>query len=249
MKTIFFSLVFMTLSFVTTCVAQTMDLFTWQNGTVIPSSSSFIKYDHQPSAARLAEMQSKAKLLHSIPVQCQSGQYKCNVQILGTQGIDEDESHCYYQFELRDQYQNTLLFTRRGSYLPLTTTRALSKNYGDLNYFRKIDLDNDTYALIFCGWITGYDDELGEMIIVIVSKNVATLVYDGPAAAITPADFNSGSFSMDIVTDGTDLFDSETGLLNITPQTVGNRTKYRIYKSGNILKVTSWTTGNGPVLP
>jgi hypothetical protein len=92
------------------------------------------------------------------------------------------------------------------------------------------------------------DDDLGELLIVVVSRNVATVVYDGPAAAFRPGLFTSSYVSLSIVTDGSGLKD-ESGLLNITPQTVGNREKFLIYKSGNVLKITRWTTGNGPSVP
>ncbi|MBQ5573638.1 MAG: hypothetical protein IIU69_05075, partial [Bacteroidaceae bacterium] len=71
----------------------------------------------------------------------------------------------------------------------------------------------------------------------------------GPAAAITPTNFNSSSFTMDFVTDGTGLKDFETGLLDITPEKLVDKTKYRLYKDGDVLKIVSWITGNGPALP
>ena len=87
------------------------------------------------------------------------------------------------------------------------------------------------------------------MIIVVISKNVVTLVYDGPAVAVSSTDFDSNNFYMDFITDATGLADPETGLLDITPAKLAGRTKYRIYKDGNVLKIASWTTGNGPSVP
>lgn len=168
------------------------------------------------------------------------GQYECNVQILGTQGIDEDDSHIFYQFQLRDQYNNNLIFNRFGAHLPFTTTRSLSKDYDDTNYFRKVDLDNVSYALFFTGMTPSLDDDLPEMVIVVVSKNVATLVFDGPAAAIDPTTFGSSYFSMNFITDGTGLRDPETGLFNISSETVGMRPKYAMIKSGNVLSISNY---------
>ena len=116
----------------------------------------------------------------------------------------------------------------------------LSKNYEDTNYFRKVDLDNVSYALFFTGMTPSLDDDLPEMVIVVVSRNVATLVYDGPAAAIDPTTFGSSYFAMNFITDGTGLRDPETGLFNISSGTIGTRPKYAMIKSGNVLSITSY---------
>lgn len=242
MKKRFFSLFVIALLCVTTCIAQ-QNLFSWQDGSVI-ACNDYIIYDTQPFPGRSAE---SAKLLHTFSVSSKNNQYLCYVKIVGTKGIDEDIPGDYYQFELRD-HNNRLFYGRRGTYGLYSTIWLSSDNAYD-NYFKKIDLDNNSYALIFAGDYLNLDDILGEMIIVVVSKNVATLVYDGPATAITPTDFDSDSFSMDFVTDGTDLTDPETGLLDITPSKLAGRTKYRIYKDGNVLKIANWMSGNGPTLP
>lgn len=245
MKKRFFSLFVIALLCVTTCIAE-QNLFTWENGSVI-ARNQYIIYNTQLSSSMLLSIENSKKLLHTFSISSNNNQYQCNVQIVGTQGEDEDGSLCYNQFEIRNIYNNNgLIFKKRGTGLPLTTTRWLSCDDGDNNYFRKIDLDNDSYALIFAGWLSGWEERLGEMIIVVVSKNYATLVYDGPAKAIIPTDFDSDSFSMDFITDGTGLIDPETGLLDITPAKLAERTKYRLYKDGNVLKIASWVSGNGP---
>ncbi len=235
---------------VTTSVAQTSyDLFTWQNGTVKAGSFLYRQYEpSQPTTERQAHLESREIVLHTIPVQCESGQYKCNVQILGTQGIDESDSHIFYQIQLRDQYNNNLIFKRFGAYCPFTTTKSLSQDYGDLNYFRKVDLDNVSYALFFTGMTPTLDDDFGELLIVVVSRNVATIVYDGPAAAYKPAVFTPSFVSLYIVTEGDGLRNPETGLYNLTPQTVKHHRKSVIYKFNNILKISEWTIGNGPTI-
>lgn len=242
MKKRFFSLFVIALVYVTTCMAQ-QNLFSWQNGSVI-ACSDYIIYDTKPFPGRNAE---SSKLLNTFSVSSKNNQYLCYVKIVGTKGITEDIPGDYAQFELRD-HNNRLFYGRLGTY-GLYSTIWLSSDHAYDDYFQKIDLDNNSYALIFAGDYLELDDILGEMIIVVVSKNVATLVYDGPAAAITPTDFDSDSFSMDFVTDGTDLIDPVTGLLQINSAKLAGRTKYRIYKNGNVLKIASWVSGNGPVLP
>ncbi|MBR4302897.1 MAG: hypothetical protein IKT80_04965, partial [Bacteroidaceae bacterium] len=116
----------------------------------------------------------------------------------------------------------------------------LSGDDNDTNYFRKIDLNEDCFALIFAGWYHYYDDNPGEMIIIIVNRNVATLVYDGNAVAISPTNFDSNCFSMDFVKDAENIRNQETGEMEITPAKLAGRTKYTLYKEGDMLKIREW---------
>ena len=72
------------------------------------------------------------------------------------------------------------------------------------------------------------------MIIIIVNRNVATLVYDGNAEAISPTNFDSNCFSMDYVKDAENLRNQETGEMEITPAKLAGRTKYTLYKEGDM---------------
>ena len=228
-----------------TCVAQ-QNLFTWVDGNVVANSNYIVYEEPQLSPSMISGIAKTSHTLHSYQVSSLNNEYECDVNIV-TNNIEDDDPYCYEQFDIKSK-SGSLIFRRRGIG-PLTKTFHLSCDYNDVNYFRKIDLNNDSYALFFTGWCSGIDDDLGEMVIVVVSKNVATLVYDGPAAAITPTNFNSSSFTMDFVTDGTGLKDFETGLLDITPEKLVGKTKYRLYKDGDVLKIVSWITGNGPALP
>lgn len=223
------------------CFAQQTNgtnLFEWSNGNVIPKLS-YIEEDDQPSENELSSVGYTPNLYHSYLVRSSNNIYTCHVQIMGQQGVNESDDHCYEQFTIVDS-NGSRIFRRFGECGPLTTTQWLSSDYNDNNYFRKIPLDGNSYALIFAGWFFGYDDLLGEMIIIVVSKNVVTLVYDGRAAAVSPTDFDSNNFSMDFVKDGTGLTDPNTGLLEITPAKLVGRTKYRLYKDGNMLKIVQW---------
>lgn len=236
---------FMAFLCVINCVAQ-QNLFSLQNGNVVANNEYIIYDEPQLSQGMMTLIENTSRTLHTFSVSSTNNEYECDVRIVSNQ--EEDESHCYSQFEIRTK-SGSLIYKRRGKGLPLTTTRWLSRESPDNHYFRKIDLDNDSYALVFAGWLLGWAELLGEMIIIVVNKNVATLVYDGPAMAITSTNFNSNSFSMDFVTDGVGLTDPETGLLDITPAKLLGRMKYRIYKEGNVLKIASWTIGDGPAVP
>ena len=74
----------------------------------------------------------------------------------------------------------------------------------------------------------------------VISKNVASIVYHDYAYAITPTDFDSNSFTMDFVKDLTRLKDSESGDVSITPEGLSGKTKYTLYKDGNLLKIREW---------
>ena len=141
-------------------------------------------------------------------------------------------------FTITDNNGNTIY--KRFGYDPLTTTQWLSGDDNDTNYFRKIDLNEDCFALIFAGWFFGYGSESGEMIIVIVNKNVATLVYDDYALATTVTDFTSSNFSMDFVKNGAEFINSDTGLLDLTSANLAGQTKYTLYKEGDMLKIREW---------
>jgi hypothetical protein len=218
--------------------AQPTNVFEWSNGNDIPNNN-FIEITKQPSESRLASAGYTTQLYHSFVVRSSNNEYECQIKILGQNGVNEDEHHRYELFCLVNNNGSTIV-KRYGAFGPLTTTRWLSGNIDDNNYFRKIDLDDDSYALFFAGWFYYYDNEPGEMIIVVVSKNVATIVYHGYAVAITPTDFNSNNFSMDFVKDATGLVNPNTGFVDITPDKLVGRTKYRLYKEGNMLKITSW---------
>jgi hypothetical protein len=38
-------------------------------------------------------------------------------------------------------------------------------------------------------------------------------------------------------------------MLDTSPEKIVDKTKYRLYKDGDVLKIVSWITGNGPALP
>jgi|BioPla2DNA2_1021312.scaffolds.fasta_scaffold14406_2 hypothetical protein len=255
---------------ISTCFAQVLSdqaLFVRQSdGTIIPQLD-YIDYPEsdQPSVTGLGN----APIYHSYPISSSNGNYSCTVKILGQLGTTESSSHMYERIAIVNQ-NGSIIFSRfGGDGAPFTTTKWLSLNENDNNYYRKIPLDANSYALIFAGWFYSYYSDAGEMVIVVVNKNVATLVYDGPAIAISETDFNfpnyycqvcgyvsnqsfgtcpqchahdvtSDFFSMSFVKDGTGLINLETGLVEITPAKLTGKTKYTLYKDGNNLRIKEW---------
>ena len=233
------SLILLILISMSSCYAQQVisetNLFEWSNGNIVPKSI-FIELDDQPSENSLESVGYAPNIYHSFSISSLNSNYNYTIQIKG-QGI-EDETKRYELFTITDNNGNTIY--KRFGYDPLTTTQWLSGDDNDTNYFRKIDLNEDCFALIFAGWYHYYDDNPGEMIIIIVNRNVATLVYDGNAVAISPTNFDSNCFSMDYVKDAENLRNQETGEMEITPAKLAGRTKYTLYKEGDMLKIREW---------
>ena len=233
------SLILLILINMSSCYAQQVisetNLFEWSDENIVPKSI-FIELDDQPSENSLESVGYTPNTYHSFSISSLNSNYNYTIQIKG-QGI-EDETKRYELFTITDNNGNTIY--KRFGYDPLTTTRWLSGDDNDTNYFRKIDLNEDCFALIFAGWYHYYDDNPGEMIIIIVNRNVATLVYDGNAVAISPTNFDSNCFSMDFVKDAENLRNQETGEMEITPAKLAGRTKYTLYKEGDMLKIREW---------
>ena len=233
------SLILLILISMSSCYAQQVisetNLFEWSNGNIVPKSI-FIELDDQPSENSLESVGYTPNTYHSFSISSLNRNHNYTIQIKG-QGI-EDETKRYELFTITDNNGNTIY--KRFGYDPLTTTQWLSGDDNDTNYFRKIDLNEDCFALIFAGWFFGYGSESGEMIIVIVNKNVATLVYDDYALATTATDFTSSNFSMDFVKNGAEFINSDTGLLDLTSANLTGRTKYTLYKEGDMLKIREW---------
>ena len=238
-KKLFLSLLAMLCLSMSSCYAQQVisetNLFEWSDENIVPKSI-FIELDDQPSENSLTSVGYAPNTYHSFSISSLNSNYNYTIQIKG-QGI-EDETKRYELFTITDNNGNTIY--KRFGYDPLTTTQWLSGDDNDTNYFRKIDLNEDCFALIFAGWFFGYGSESGEMIIVIVNKNVATLVYDDYALATTATDFTSSNFSMDFVKNGAEFINSDTGLLDLTSANLAGRTKYTLYKEGDMLKIREW---------
>lgn len=104
-------------------------------------------------------------------------------------------------------------------------------------------MDDTSYALIFSGWYWYPSTVPGEMIIVVVNKNVATLVYAGVGASISSNGYtlSADSFSMDFVSDLSGLrLNEDTGQFEEDGAGLNGEIKYTLYKDGNMLKLRTW---------
>ena len=101
--------------------------------------------------------------------------------------------------------------------------------------FIKVPLSGDSFALFFGGW--PYDGgDAPELVIAIVSGGIAKVVYDNRALAYkyTP----TPDFSIEFVETVGNLYEKHP--LEFTDSFLKERTKYKIWKEGNMLKYKSW---------
>ena len=103
------------------------------------------------------------------------------------------------------------------------------------DYFIKVPLSNGSFALIFGGWFFGCG-EASDMIVVVVSGVKAKVVFVDIAYAYkyTPGEH----FSIEYVDDINGL--RAIGSPGFTDSYLKKRTKYKIWREGNMLKYKSW---------
>lgn len=233
MKKLLFAIVVLAQMCVSTCLAQTEDLFTrGTDGSVIPKEK-FLLFNPQP-------YENVQTYIHQVTtVYSPNHNYQCNIEIHSEENDPDFEEYTLIKIVGSN---NQVLFKRYGID-NLTTTKLLSRNNNDHNFFIQIPLDATSYALIFSGWYWYPSTVPGEMIIVVVNKNVATLVYAGVGASISPNGYtlNSNSFSMDFVSDLSGLrLNQSTGQFEEYGSGLNGKTKYTLYRDGNLLKIREW---------
>ena len=222
------------------CFAQQIindqTLFTWSNGEAVEKESFLPLIKRIPQQVFL-HYYSQCTTYNTYTCTSANGTYSCSIQLSGTSTTMKD--NCYEIIRI-DRIGNGGGCMAWYVDEPLTTTLWLSGDENDTHFFRKIDLDGNSFALIFASWFFNQGPQPGEMIIFVISKNVATLVYHDYAYAISPTNFDSNSFTMDFVKDLTGLKDPSTEEVSLTPARLANKTKYTLYKSGNLLKIREW---------
>lgn len=233
MKKLLFVILVLAQMCVSACLAQTEDLFIREtNGSVIPKDK-FLLFNPQPDESVTTYVN------HTVTVYSQDHNYHCSVEIRDEEYDPDFEE--YSLFRIVDS--NSQVIFKRYGIDRLTTTKLLSRNNNDHNFFIQIPLDSTSYALIFSGWYWYPSSVPGEMIIVVVNKNVATLVYAGVGASISPNGYtlNSDSFSMDFVSDLSGLrLNENTGQFEEYGSGLNGKTKYTLYRDGNLLKIREW---------
>lgn len=225
-----FTIIVMTLLSAT---AQNIDLFN-RSGKDIIAKEQFISF-YENDFADPPKQGSRPITIHvynryDLTSPNGSNQY----QIL-TKGYPpaENVGNTYDFFDI--YYAGKKLIRERGND-PLGDVRLLTMNKNDRNHYIKVPLDDNCLALIFAGIIFDGDENAGEMKIVVINQDKATLVFDRPACAFsfTPAP----NFSIEFTEKIEDILDGNGYVIGAKADL--NITKHKIWKEGNMLKYKSW---------
>ena len=209
--------------------AQTVDLFKREGKDIIPKEQ-FIAFYEKESIFDYAK-EKKTHIYKEFDTTSSNGIYQYKISM---GGLSPNSENGIYE-NLNISYKGKNILHQYG-YAPLWDVSLLTMNKDDRNYYIKVPLDDNSFALLFAGLVFDGDDEAGEMIVVVVNQDKATMVYDRPACAysFTPAP----NFAIEF-TEKTD------DILNADGYAIGAKadmkaTKHKIWKEGNMLKYKSW---------
>ena len=211
--------------------AQTVDLFNRAGKDIIPKEQ-FIAFYEKESTGGSRFRNSPTNEYNTFNITSPNELHRYQISIGGYPAQDAmGDSYEYF-----DITYNGKKLMRKWGYAPLWDVRLLTKNEDDRNYYIIVPLDDNSFALLFAGLVFDGDDDAGEMIVVVVNKDKATVVFDRPACAysFTPAP----NFAIEF----TEKIDD---VLNADGYAIGAKadmkaTKHKIWKEGNMLKYKKW---------
>ena len=211
--------------------AQTVDLFNRAGKDIIPKEQ-FIAFYEKESTGGSKFRNSPTNEYNTFNITSPNELHRYQISIGGYPAQDAmGDSYEYF-----DITYNGKKLMRKWGYAPLWDVRLLTKNEDDRNYYIIVPLDDNSFALLFAGLVFDGDDDAGEMIVVVVNKDKATVVFDRPACAysFTPAP----NFAIEF----TEKIDD---ILNADGYAIGTKadmkaTKHKIWKEGNMLKYKKW---------
>ena len=211
--------------------AQTVDLFNREGKDIIPKEQ-FIAFYEKESTGGSRFRNSPTNEYNTFNITSPNELHRYQISIGGYPAQDAmGDSYEYF-----DITYNGKKLMRKWGYAPLWDVRLLTKNEDDRNYYIIVPLDDNSFALLFAGLVFDGDDDAGEMIVVVVNKDKATVVFDRPACAysFTPAP----NFAIEF----TEKIDD---ILNADGYAIGTKadmkaTKHKIWQEGNMLKYKSW---------
>ena len=212
--------------------AQTVDLFNWAEKDIM-AKKEFISFYEKDTTNSFTQEKHPTYKYNFYNTASPNGINQYQISTGGFTPTSEYEGYGYDFFEI--SYNGKRLI-REWGYDPLWDVRLLTMNEDDRKHYIKVPLDDNSFALLFAGLVFDGDDDAGEMIIVVVNQDKATMVYDRPACAysFTPAP----NFAIEF-TEKTD------DILNADGYAIGAKadmkaTKHKIWKEGNMLKYKSW---------
>lgn len=226
-----FAIIVMTLLSAT---AQNIDLFN-RSGKDIIAKEQFISFYENDFAdpPKQGNEPIPMYIYNTYNLASPNGNNQYKISTGGSTPLSEYAGYAYDFFDISHAGKKLM---REWGYDPLWDVRLLTMNENDRNHYIKVPLDNDCFALIFAGLIFDADDNAGEMIIVVVNQDKATVVFDRPACAFsfTPAP----NFSIEFTEKIEDILDGNGYVIGAKADL--NITKHKIWKEGNMLKYKSW---------
>ncbi len=228
-KTLFLSIAL--LVFPLTLAAQSKDLFSYNDGNIIPNHEFFSSSTHDVSPLDTAT----AYIYEKVAEGFASGKNEpVAICFVGTSKTSADGAYD----AVRIYSQSGKLLLERWGYNPLRSVEGQNMQPYSKARYVKVPLDNDAFALIFGGELFDSATEAPEMMISVVKGTEAKVVFDRPAMAFKYS--APPHFSIEFVEE----MDWETNSMGNSDYPHANplpsRTKHKIWKEGNMLKYVSW---------
>ncbi len=215
-------------------VAQTVNLFDWSQGAA-SAIQKFVTYDGNAASDSMPPSV-VVRVYKEFEISSPNGKLNYRIRLHGTNNAQYfSETGCYDAFSIVDDGGRTLL-TRWGHDV-LSTVENQTMSSVPKAYFIQVPLDDERFALVFGGLQYEFDDGASEMIIVVVSKDKATVVFDGPAFAYKYT--APPNFSMEFTDDVNGLLNNE-GKYTVTEAALKPHNKFSIWREGNLLKYKRW---------
>jgi len=215
--------------------AQTIDLFNWAGKDIIPKEQFITFYEKDTTGYTAIEKKYPLYKYQETDITSSNGKHQYKIST-GSFSPQEEMGNAYEYFDISNNGKRIM---REWGKALLWDVRLLTMDKNDRAHYIKVPLDNDSFALLFAGCIFDGDEEAGEMIIVVVNQDKATVVFDRPAfaCAFTPApnfaiEFTEKVSYTTIVLEGLEM----PGDIIPAP----NATKHKIWKEGNMLKYKKW---------
>ena len=207
--------------------AQTSEnLFEWQDGNAIVPKEKFLGLNPGWSIGNVPLYTYKEYEVYSD---------NQNIYQVKIRGAGNEEMSKYGGYDFFEIYCGDKQILRCIPHDILCDVRYITVKQSK-DYFIKVPLSADSFALFFGGWLFGSGDTATEMVVVVVSGDKAKVVFDDYAYAYkyTPGE----NFAIEYVDDIDGLH--AIGSAGFTEAYLKSRTKYKIWKEGNMLKYKSW---------
>ena len=215
-------------------LAQSENVFTWDNGRVVPNPNHQFLMDETTYERDIKVPEDWKTYVYGKDIlMSPNGKYTYEIQRIG---LNEEPTGLMYE-AVRILLDGRTILTRWGAD-PFWTIKYLTMQKNDQRTFLFIPLDDESFALIFEGWFFQTEIEAAKMLIVVVHKDQATVVYEAPAIAFKYE--TTPTFSIEYTETVKQVLNKEGYIDDYAADTKSTNWKHKIWKEGNILKYKSW---------